>query len=119
MSRDGIVTCVRVLRALLIADEELVESEARFLDRLLEGLALTPGEVAATKAPLALSEVPSAVKRLPYTLRRGQLEALVEGALADGRVDPRERAFVEHVAEVLEIGAEEQAWIWEKNQPRD
>lgn len=114
MSRSDIVTLAQVLHVLLRADEKLTREEQDFFDKLQDQLEFTDEERAQAQSLMSLKEAEAAARSLPYGLRQGQVEALIEGALVDADLDGREREFVERIARVLHLDDETVHLLWEK-----
>jgi len=113
MSRENIITCLRVLHHLLIADQQYTDHERAFFERVITSMKLSDearGRVETTFGDDA--EMEAALQGLPFGLRRGQIEALMEGALVDGHVDHREYTLIKRVAGSLGLDDHAIDMLW-------
>jgi uncharacterized tellurite resistance protein B-like protein len=95
----------QLVASILVADEEFSESEKAFLRRVCARFGLASDE-AERIAPLDAGTASSELRRLPADLQAKVMALLIEAALADGVVEPRERVFLLLAAAAFGIDAD-------------
>jgi tellurite resistance protein len=95
----------QLVAGILVSDDEFVEEEAGFLHRIFLRFGL-PVEEAAEVQPIDAGSASSALRELPPEVQAKVVALLVEAAVADGIVDPRERAYLLVAAAALGIEAD-------------
>lgn len=86
-------TLCQLVAGVLTADDDFADVEKRFLQRIYARLGLPPEEW-ETVEPIPLSAATAALRRLPAEMHTKVAALLVEAAIADGIVEPRERAYL-------------------------
>ncbi|MEM9691440.1 MAG: TerB family tellurite resistance protein [Myxococcota bacterium] len=94
MTEDERRTICRLIAGLLTADDDFADAERHFLQRIYARFKL-PAEEVAHVVPIAdPGEASQALRALPDGVQAKVMALLVEAAIADGKVDARERAFL-------------------------
>ncbi len=86
-------TLCQLVAGVLMADDDFADVEKRFLQRIYARLGLPPEEW-ETVEPIPLSAATAALRQLPAEMHTKVAALLVEAAIADGVVEPRERAYL-------------------------
>lgn len=96
----------QLVAGILVSDEYLADEESSFLQRIYARFDL-PAEEAAHVEPIDAGAASAALRQLPDEVRVKVVALLVEAAIADGVVDPRERAYLLVAAAALGIEGHE------------
>lgn len=95
----------QLVAGILVSDDHLAEVEEGFLRRIFVRFGLPP-EDALHVQPIDAGAASSALRQLPAEVQAKVVALLVEAAVADGIVDPRERAYLLVAAAALGIDAD-------------
>lgn len=114
MDREPFVVCVQVLNALLKADDQITDEEHGYLNRVMDDMELNDTERQRAQQPLDDKARREAVEALPRALMTGLLQSLIKGALVDGHVDTRERAFIQRLAQDIGVDDYTIAYLWDR-----
>jgi tellurite resistance protein len=90
-----------VVAGIVMTDNELSPHEDTFLGELIGKLKLPPEARTEIKPVTDGKEAARMLRDLPEMVRGEVLELLLAGAIADGKVVPEERAFLDAVAEAV------------------
>lgn len=96
----------QLVAGMIVSDDHVAEAEKSFLRRIFVRFGL-PAEEAARVEPIDAGAASAALRRLPAEVQAKVVALLVEAAIADGVVDPRERAYLLVAAAALGIAADE------------
>jgi uncharacterized membrane protein YebE (DUF533 family) len=107
LSRSDRMLLLKFVCAYAWTDLVITEGERRFVERLVERLALDDDETKQVEAWLHVAPSPQEVDAglVPKAHRRVFVEAVRAVIYADGDVDTEERAQFERLKAALELGA--------------
>lgn len=111
-NRMPFITCVRVVSALILADEVITDEENAFIERLMDDMSFSPDERAAAAQPIDLDAGLEQVRALSTPLKKTLLETLIKASRSDGHIDNRELAFVERVAHAFGLPEDAIGELW-------
>lgn len=94
----------RLVAGILVADEEFTETEEAFLRRVCTRFGL-PADEWDTLTPMDPGAASAELRQLPPDVQARAMGLLIEAALADGVVEPRERVFLLMAAAAFGIDA--------------
>jgi uncharacterized tellurite resistance protein B-like protein len=97
------VVC-ELVAGVLLADDVLADAEQHFLKRVFVRCGLPEDEWGAVQ-PKPVGEASAALRDLPKDLQARVAALLVEAAVADGVIDPRERVYLLVVSAAMGIDA--------------
>lgn len=95
----------QLVAGILVSDDDFAEEEAGFLHRIFTRFGL-PSEEAAGVKPIDAGAASNTLRELPPEVQAKVVALLVEAAVADGVIDPRERAYLLVAAAALGIEAD-------------
>ena len=100
----------RLIAGIVVADDDLDDTEDAFLDRMLVRFGVDPKERDMLFPIADKDEAAAEIASLPVDVQHEATTLLLGAAVADGKVAPEERAFLHAVAEAIGIapGAMEQ-----------
>jgi uncharacterized tellurite resistance protein B-like protein len=96
-------TICRLVAGLVVADDEFSPAEEAFIERMLARFGIDDRAVVFPIVDRA--EAAETVRKLPAAVQEEALAALVEAAVADGKVVDEERGYLRAVAEAMGIDA--------------
>jgi uncharacterized tellurite resistance protein B-like protein len=95
----------QLVAGILVSDEAFAAEEKAFLRRIYERFQL--GDDAWEEVePIEAGAAGATLRELPYEVRHRVVALLIEAAVVDGVVDPRERAYLLVAAAALDIDAD-------------
>lgn len=94
----------QLVAGVLVADEELADVEKSFLQRIYARFGLPPDEWQRVE-PIPAGAATAALRELPPDMHMRVIALLVEAAVADGVVEPRERVYLLVAAAAMGIDA--------------
>ena len=97
----------RLIASMVAADDEVTADESLFLNKSLERLGLNDEERGQALDLLKVKEAEEVVRGLDRIERLDFLNELAHAAYADGRLDPHEEDFIERLAEIMDLGADD------------
>lgn len=97
----------RLVAGLVVADDDLDDAESALLDRMLVEFGIPAEERDALFPLVDASEAAEAMRELPPEVQRDAFDRLVQATLADGKVVPSERAYLEAVGEAIGVSIDE------------
>ncbi|MBW2528395.1 MAG: TerB family tellurite resistance protein [Deltaproteobacteria bacterium] len=95
----------QLVAGILVSDDDFAVEEQGFLRRIFLRFGL-PVEEAALVQPIDAGAASTTLRELPPEVQAKVVALLVEAAIADGVVDPRERAYLLVAAAALGIDAD-------------
>ena len=98
------VVC-ELVAGVLLADDHLADEEQVFLKRVFVRRSLPEEDEWGTIKPKPVGEASAALRDLPKELQARIAALLVEAAVADGVIDPRERVYLLVVSAAMGIDA--------------
>lgn len=105
MDEETSIQICGLIAGVLSADEHMHAHEASFLQRVRKRLGLSAG---AKVVPVVdRGEAIARLRAFPEDVRAETLELLIQAAAADGTIAPEERAFLNVVADELQVDHEE------------
>ena len=93
----------RLIAGIVVADDDLDDTEDAFLDRMLVRFGVDPKERDMLFPIVDKEEAASEIATLPADIQHEATTLLIEAAVADGKVVPEERAYLHAVAEAIGI----------------
>jgi tellurite resistance protein len=96
----------RLVAGVLLSDEHFADAEKRFLQRIYARFELPPEECAEAE-PIPVGAATAALRELPADVHGKVAALLVEAAIADGVIDPRERVYLLVAAAAMGLDAVE------------
>jgi uncharacterized membrane protein YebE (DUF533 family) len=94
---DQAVICCRILKALMMVDDDFSEREQVFLANTMSQLGLSPEQRAAAALPMTTAEVEAAAPLLEPDVKKALLAALFQVALVDGHLASAEMSYINQV----------------------
>jgi uncharacterized tellurite resistance protein B-like protein len=95
----------QLVAGILVSDEAFATEEKAFLRRIYERFQL--GDDAWEDVePIEAGAAGATLRELPFEVRHRVVALLIEAAVVDGVVDPRERAYLLVAAAALDIDAD-------------
>ena len=94
----------RLIAGIVVSDDDLDATEEAFLDRVLEKFGIPATERESLFPILDRSEAAEAVRQLSPELQKTALSLLIEATVADGKIAPEEREYLDVVAAEMKIG---------------
>ncbi len=95
----------RLIAGLVVSDDDLDAREDAFLDRLLARFGIPQSERDTIFPIVDRADAAAAMKALPADAQLEAFTLLIAAAVADGKVAPEERAYLEAVATVVGFDA--------------
>ncbi|MBK7396498.1 MAG: TerB family tellurite resistance protein [Myxococcales bacterium] len=95
----------RLIAGIIVSDDDLDDAEDKFIDRLLARFGIPLDERDTIFPIVDRSEASDAVKALPTDVQQEAFDILVEATLADGKIAPEERAYLDTVAGAIGLSA--------------
>jgi uncharacterized tellurite resistance protein B-like protein len=96
-------TVCRLIAGLVVSDDEFSTEEEAFIERMLVRFSLD--DRAVIFPIIDHSEAAATMRALPPAVQEEALGALVDAAVADGKVVAEERVFLRAVAEAMGVDA--------------
>jgi uncharacterized tellurite resistance protein B-like protein len=97
----------RLIAGIIVSDDDLDDAEDKFIDRLLQRFGIPLDERDSIFPIVDRSEASDAVKALPADVQKEAFDILIEATLADGKIAPEERAYLDTVAGAIGLSAAE------------
>jgi len=94
----------RLIAGIVVSDDDLDATEEAFLDRVLEKFGIPPTERETIFPIVDRTEAAEAVRKLPPDLQKAALDLLIEATVADGKIAPEERQYLDAVAAEMKVG---------------
>jgi uncharacterized tellurite resistance protein B-like protein len=94
----------QLVAGVVLADGHLADDEKRFVERVYARAGLPEGSW-ETLRPIPVGEASAAMRELPRALQTQVAALLVEAAVADGVIHPRERVYLLVVAAAMGLDA--------------
>lgn len=95
----------RLVAGIVVADDDLDDTEDQFIDRMLAKFGIPPSERESIFPIVDKSEAKAAMQELPPDVQHETMTLLIEAACADGKVVTEERAYLHAVAEAIGVSA--------------
>lgn len=105
MDLDDRRTICELVAGILLADDELAHEELAFLHKIYARCGLGADEWDQLR-PIPAGEASAALRALPPEVQNKVVALLVDGSIADGHVDPEERAYLLVAAAAMGIDAD-------------
>lgn len=96
----------QLVAGVLVSDDHFADTEKRFLQRIYARFGLPPEECADVQ-PIPVGAATAALRELPADAHAKVSALLVEAAIADGVIDPRERVYLLVAAAAMGLDAVE------------
>ncbi len=96
-------TVCRLVAGLVVTDDDFAPEEEAFIDRMLARFGV--GDREAIFPIVSSEEAAAKVRELPPAVQQEALVALVEAAVADGKVVDEERGYLVSVGEAMGLDA--------------
>lgn len=97
----------RLIAGIVVSDDDLDDREDAFIERLLARFGI-PSEQRDSIFPIVdRADAADEIKSLPEEVQLEAFSLLIEATVADGKVAPEERAYLDAVAEAIGIGQQE------------
>jgi uncharacterized tellurite resistance protein B-like protein len=93
-----------LVKGVLLADDHFADDERRFMERVAVRAGLPPDEIASL-SPIAVGDASAAMRAMPREAQNQVAALLVEAAVADGVIHPRERVYLLVVAAAMGLDA--------------
>jgi uncharacterized tellurite resistance protein B-like protein len=107
MNRERSLELCRLIAGLVVSDDDLDAGEEAFIDRVLATFGIPVTERESLLPIVDRAEAAEAVRRLPPDVQATALDLLVEATVADGKVAPEERAYLDAVAAEMQVPPKE------------
>ena len=107
MDEDTRRTVCRLIAGIVVVDDDLDETEDKFIDRMLQHFSLSSEERDALFPIMDAKEAADEFKGLPNEVRFQAFDLLIQAAAIDGRYAEEEKGYLHAVAEVIGIAADE------------
>lgn len=115
MSRENLVTALRIVNALLNSDQQVTAEENHFIQNAMNHMGFSDDERSVVAQPMSQDEARSAAANMALTLRKVLFETLTRGALVDGVVDPEEKSFIDNIGLAMKLDDDTREGLWEKS----
>jgi uncharacterized tellurite resistance protein B-like protein len=96
-----------LIAGIVVADDDLDETEDKFVDRMLRHFSLSSEERDALFPIMDAQEAADEFRALPNDVRLQAFDLLIEAAAVDGRYTEEEKGYLHAVADVIDIKAAE------------
>jgi len=101
MDEDTRRKVCRLIAGIVVVDDDLDETEDKFVDRMLQQFSLSSDERDALFPIMDAKEAADEFRALPNDVRFQALDLLVQAAAIDGRYVDEEKSYLHAVAEVV------------------
>ena len=97
----------RLVAGIVVSDDELDPKEEAFIDRMLVRFGLTPDDRDLIFPIVESDEAADAIRGLPAAVHDEVMGLLVEAAAVDGTIADEERSYLQAVADVIGVSADD------------